>query len=376
MDREKNSERKAFYELAWHLGASQSDVANLHAEDVDCLDYPPNRACIGTILRKPAGGTFFAAFMIHPLQIEHMITFTPRPQSFRIRASWTRWLLLLAGALSFSPLLQVRAADVSGSSEVSVGFNHGESGGAQQQNSGDYDADISFTDPDTQDLYFGNGSASVSANSLSILGATAELPDLHAYAHALPNGNSEQVEAQATFSDSLIFNAPAVNTVKVFHLNFLISGSLSGNSQAIFNVQWGNIDSNGIVITDSSSAGLQELTLSVPSDDLTTSLDGSSVGGSLTLSLSAAANNTIPFSTDTEDSVSDFSDTVQLISADALDANGDAVQGSFSDGGQILFPANTVFVTTPEPATLLLLAPALGLLVAFGRRLPHSRQSV
>jgi integrase len=35
IEREKNPERKAFYQLAWHLGASQSDLANLHAEDVD-----------------------------------------------------------------------------------------------------------------------------------------------------------------------------------------------------------------------------------------------------------------------------------------------------------------------------------------------------
>jgi len=33
--REQNPERRAFYELAWHTGASQSDLANLHAEDVD-----------------------------------------------------------------------------------------------------------------------------------------------------------------------------------------------------------------------------------------------------------------------------------------------------------------------------------------------------
>jgi integrase len=33
--REKNPERKAFYKLAWHLGASQSDLAGLNAEDVD-----------------------------------------------------------------------------------------------------------------------------------------------------------------------------------------------------------------------------------------------------------------------------------------------------------------------------------------------------
>lgn len=35
MAREKNPERKAFYQLAWHLGASQSDLAHLQAEDVD-----------------------------------------------------------------------------------------------------------------------------------------------------------------------------------------------------------------------------------------------------------------------------------------------------------------------------------------------------
>jgi len=33
--RELNQERKAFYQLAWHLGASQSDLAHLQAEDVD-----------------------------------------------------------------------------------------------------------------------------------------------------------------------------------------------------------------------------------------------------------------------------------------------------------------------------------------------------
>jgi integrase len=35
VEREGNPERKAFYALAWHLGASQSDLANLRAEDVD-----------------------------------------------------------------------------------------------------------------------------------------------------------------------------------------------------------------------------------------------------------------------------------------------------------------------------------------------------
>ncbi|HRZ38537.1 MAG TPA: tyrosine-type recombinase/integrase [Candidatus Paceibacterota bacterium] len=33
--RERNPERKAFYQLAWHLGASQSDLASLKADDID-----------------------------------------------------------------------------------------------------------------------------------------------------------------------------------------------------------------------------------------------------------------------------------------------------------------------------------------------------
>lgn len=35
VEREKNPERKKFYELCWHLGASQGDIANLMANDVD-----------------------------------------------------------------------------------------------------------------------------------------------------------------------------------------------------------------------------------------------------------------------------------------------------------------------------------------------------
>jgi len=35
IEREKNPERRNFYELCWHLGGSQSDIANLKAEDVD-----------------------------------------------------------------------------------------------------------------------------------------------------------------------------------------------------------------------------------------------------------------------------------------------------------------------------------------------------
>lgn len=35
VSREQNPERKAFYQLAWHLGASQSDIAFLQAENID-----------------------------------------------------------------------------------------------------------------------------------------------------------------------------------------------------------------------------------------------------------------------------------------------------------------------------------------------------
>ena len=35
VERERHPERKAFYQLGWHLGASEFDLANLQAEDVD-----------------------------------------------------------------------------------------------------------------------------------------------------------------------------------------------------------------------------------------------------------------------------------------------------------------------------------------------------
>lgn len=38
IDREQNPERRAFYELLWHLGGAQSDIANLRAEDIDWRD--------------------------------------------------------------------------------------------------------------------------------------------------------------------------------------------------------------------------------------------------------------------------------------------------------------------------------------------------
>jgi len=39
IDQERNPEFLAYYELLWHLGGSQSDVANLCAEDIDWQDW-------------------------------------------------------------------------------------------------------------------------------------------------------------------------------------------------------------------------------------------------------------------------------------------------------------------------------------------------
>jgi hypothetical protein len=277
-------------------------------------------------------------------------------------------LILLGAALSISPLFQTlaNAQSVTAAASVSVGFGHGESPGADFTSSGNYVALLSESDPDTVNLQFGSGSANVTAVDLN---SGSLLPDLHAIATPEAMGNIEAVSSVASFQDNLSFQSPAPNTVKVFHLNFLLTGSLTGNSQAIFNVQWGDIDSNGVVITADGSV-TQELTLAVPSSDLTPA-SGDSVGGLFNIELSAGADNTVPNSLTLESSSSDFSNTVQLISADALDANGDVVAGSFTDGNQILFPANTIFVSTPEPRTALLLAPSLLLLALWRpKRLP------
>jgi len=272
--------------------------------------------------------------------------------------------------------MRATAQDVNAPQAVTtVGFGHGESPGEEHEDTGTYFAVTTFTDPDTQDLHFGSGSATVSATPL-VIGGTAEMPDLHALAAPDAQGNIEGVAASASFSDTLEFSNPDALLPTVFNFSFLVTGSLSGNSSASLSASWGFGANNGIVFTTTSVAQL--FTLSVPSSSLglVVNDNNDSIGGVFSIELTASANNTEPNSTTLESSTADFSQTVQLVSADALDANGNAVQGSFSDGDQILFPANTVFVAAPEPATFLLLAPALGLLVVFGRKLPRSRQSV
>lgn len=74
VEREANAERRDFYELAWHLGASQSDIAFLDADNIDwdqrVLSYPRKKtgeiafvrfgADVETVLRRlPATGPLF-----------------------------------------------------------------------------------------------------------------------------------------------------------------------------------------------------------------------------------------------------------------------------------------------------------------------------
>jgi hypothetical protein len=47
IEREKNPERRSFYELCWHLGGSQTDIANLKGEDIDWRNQT-----IAYVLRK------------------------------------------------------------------------------------------------------------------------------------------------------------------------------------------------------------------------------------------------------------------------------------------------------------------------------------
>jgi integrase len=56
VDRERNPERRDFYELCWHLGGSQSDVANLDAKDIDWKNQVISYA------RKKTGSLAFIHF--------------------------------------------------------------------------------------------------------------------------------------------------------------------------------------------------------------------------------------------------------------------------------------------------------------------------
>jgi len=56
--RERNPERRDFYELCWHLGGSQSDIAALKGEDFDCVNHS---FCYARTKTANMGGTKWSA---------------------------------------------------------------------------------------------------------------------------------------------------------------------------------------------------------------------------------------------------------------------------------------------------------------------------
>jgi len=58
VNRERNSERRDFYDLCWHLGGSQSDIANLKAED---FDHTNRSFCYARKKTANMGGTKLGA---------------------------------------------------------------------------------------------------------------------------------------------------------------------------------------------------------------------------------------------------------------------------------------------------------------------------
>ena len=274
-----------------------------------------------------------------------------KPVSLRGRSVW----LLAGGMLSISAIFEIPAAGAP-DAETSVLFVHGEAGGREDTGGGKYSASTTFTDPDFGEDYVGEGSASVTNNGLP------DLPSLHAYASASA-GNPESTHASASFSDELNFafdgstplSAPAVN---VFTFNFHITGSLTGSSSAVLNVSYGS-DNYGFTLIGSQT----NYQFDVDSDALTYGAGGTgTIGGTFSAQLGATANN------NTADSVANFSDTVELESVEAKDADGNAVAGVFTDDAEILFPANTELLFVPEPGSLGLFVPALLLLGFFGRK--------
>src|SRR5579871_1526077 len=147
--------------------------------------------------------------------------------------------VLMAMAMALTSIGQSTALGQASSpaSNTEVFFNHGESGGQEQVNNGAYTSYTDFTDPDTKDIYYGSGAASVSSN----LGNN--LPSLHAIADASEGGNDEGVFSQATFSDSGSFNfANSASSAQVaaFTFNFSVSGTFTGNASGQLSLTYGS----------------------------------------------------------------------------------------------------------------------------------------
>jgi integrase len=99
IERERNPERRDFYELCWHFGASQSDIAHLEAEDLDyvrrsfALDRMKTRKLAGmkigpkaweVILRRPRTGPLFP-YLITVRETDRGTEFKQRCDSLGIK---------------------------------------------------------------------------------------------------------------------------------------------------------------------------------------------------------------------------------------------------------------------------------------------------
>jgi len=99
LEREGNAERRDFYELCWHFGGSQSDIAHLQAEDIDYdrrgftydrLKTSNMGGCrIGAkawevILRRPRTGPLFP-YLIHVREADRATEFKQRCEGLGIK---------------------------------------------------------------------------------------------------------------------------------------------------------------------------------------------------------------------------------------------------------------------------------------------------
>jgi hypothetical protein len=293
------------------------------------------------------------------------------------QGQWMRRPLLLGCTalfllLGFQSRAEAQAPVGTPTSYTPVFFNHGESPGQEQYDYGSYSSNVIFTDPDTVDLHYGNGSAIVTAPEQSPVDQTSYqgIPALHAFANASTPGNSEGVSSTASFSDQLNFTPHFSDDVLAdlsYSFNFAVSGSLTGDATAALSLSYGSATAN-----ISLASGTTNILFIVEANQLSNYTDpvfpGSSigeVGGLFSAQLIASVNNPNGAG---GTNTANFSDTVALQSVDVTDANGDPVQGTFSDGDQLLFAANTPLLnTTPEPGTTALLISGLMLVMTVGR---------
>lgn len=99
VERETNPERRDFYELCWYLGGSQTDIANLHAEDINyqrrgfCYSRRKTSSLGGmhlgakaweVIMRRPRTGPFFP-YLITVREADRATEFKQRCQGLGIK---------------------------------------------------------------------------------------------------------------------------------------------------------------------------------------------------------------------------------------------------------------------------------------------------